>query len=129
MNTPINLLRNGLGGVISLIDKATRPTPLQRTPDQQARVEQELKKLSVYQFKGCPFCVKTRRAMHLFNLPIELRDAKQSPWRKELMENGGKLQVPCLRIDREDGTPSEWMYESSDIIRYLETRFVQAETG
>jgi len=34
---------------------------------------------------------------------------------------GGKRKVPCLRIE-EDGK-TEWMYESNDIIAYLEQRF------
>jgi glutathione S-transferase len=30
--------------------------------------------------------------------------------------------VPCLRIEKEDGS-SEWMYESKDIIAYLDERY------
>ncbi|HAI96784.1 MAG TPA: glutaredoxin, partial [Methylococcaceae bacterium] len=41
-------------------------------------------------------------------------------------EGGGKLKVPCLRIE-EDGKVS-WMYESSDIINYLEDRFAVKAT-
>lgn len=37
-------------------------------------------------------------------LNIELRDAKNDPrWEQELIEQGGKRQVPCLRINNEDG--------------------------
>jgi len=117
----ISALRNGLGAIIVAIDKLTRSTPLERSPEKQAEVEQQLQNMSIYQFTACPFCVKTRRAMHRLNLPVEYRNAKKSPWREELEQGGGKIQVPCLRIDEDDET--RWMYESGDIIRYMEERF------
>ncbi len=80
------------------------------------------KDLTLYQFLACPFCIKTRRAIYKLNLPIETRSAFEgSPHRKALLEGGGRVKVPCLRIEQ-DGKV-EWMYESSDIIRYLEKRF------
>jgi glutathione S-transferase len=39
-----------------------------------------------------------------------------------LLQGGGKVQTPCLRIAGEDGQV-RWMYESGDIIRYLQQRF------
>lgn len=63
-----------------------------------------------------------RRSAHKLNLPLEYRDARNDErHRRELEEGGGTIQVPCLRIDRDDGT--EWMYESDDIIEYLEKKF------
>ena len=57
---------------------------------------------------------------------IETRDVKRNPIaREELLAGGGELQVPCLRIEEGDGG-CRWMYESDDIIRYLEGRFVAA---
>jgi len=38
----------------------------------------------------------------------------------DLIAGGGKGQVPCLRIEHENGSV-EWMYESVDIIRYLQS--------
>ena len=38
----------------------------------------------------------------------------------DLIAGGGKSQVPCLRIEDENGGVS-WMYESIDIIRYLKS--------
>ncbi|MBT8120417.1 MAG: glutathione S-transferase N-terminal domain-containing protein, partial [Gammaproteobacteria bacterium] len=43
-------------------------------------------------------------------------------WNQELIDEGGKYQVPCLKITREDGSV-EWMYESTDINQYLEEKF------
>ena len=86
--------------------------------------------MALYQFRACPFCVKTRRAMKRLGLGIELRDARTDPqWRRQLLGGGGRLQVPCLFIPGEPGE-ARWMYESGDIIAYLERRFaVQAATG
>ena len=40
---------------------------------------------------------------------------------EELELNGGKVQVPCLRID--SAGEVSWLYESNDIINYLEKHF------
>jgi glutaredoxin len=80
---------------------------------------------TLYQYKACPFCVKVRRAMKRQSLSIETRDAKRcANSLEELLNGDGKLKVPCLKIENDDGKVS-WMYESSDIIRYLENRFVR----
>lgn len=118
----LKAVREGLGRLIILGDLVSRPKPLQRTAEDQTRVEEEIKQLSLYQFHACPFCVKTRRVMHRLNLPIELRDAQKNPQhRSDLETQGGAIKVPCLRIDA--GEETTWMYESSEIIAYLEQRF------
>ena len=61
--------------------------------------------------------------MRRLGLNIEIRDAQNDPqWERELVEQGGKRQVPCLRISGEDGKV-EWLYESRDIKRYLEQQY------
>lgn len=118
----IKLIREGLGRVILFIDFLTRPTPVTRSMEQQAQVEQALKTLTLYQLYACPFCIKTRRALRRMNLPIETRNVQQgSPHRQELEQGGGRIQVPCLKIS--DQGVDAWMYESSDIIHYLQQRF------
>ncbi|WP_313624025.1 glutaredoxin [Achromobacter sp.] len=118
----VKALRVGLGQMIVLGDALTRPRPQKRSPQGQATVNAEAAALSLYQFHACPFCVKTRRAAHRLNVPISLRDAKGDPAAREaLLAGGGKVKVPCLRIEEAGGT--RWMYESSDIIAYLEQRF------
>ena len=53
----------------------------------------------------------------------ETKDAKRSEVaRAELLAGGGLLKVPCLKIVDSQGAET-WMYESSDIIRYLDQRF------
>lgn len=118
----LKIIRILLGSIIAFISFVTRGSKLKRSYEQQQLVEKELSSLSLYQFNLCPFCIKTRRVLHKLNLPIELRDAKNNPkWREELLQQGGKIQVPCLRID--DGAIVKWMYESSDINQYLTSRF------
>jgi glutaredoxin len=118
----VKALRVGLGQIIVLGDALTRPRPQKRSPQGQAAVNADAASLSLYQFQACPFCVKTRRAMHRLNVPVTLKDAKNDPEaRAALLAGGGKVKVPCLRIEEADGT--RWMYESNDIIAYLEKRF------
>lgn len=118
----VKALRVGLGQLIVAGDALTRPRPQKRSPQGQAAVNQEAAALALYQFHACPFCVKTRRAMHRLNVPVALHDAKRDPQaREQLLAGGGKVKVPCLRIEEAGGT--RWMYESSDIIAYLEQRF------
>jgi glutathione S-transferase len=93
-----------------------------RTAEAQARIDAATRNMALYQFRACPFCVKVRHAMRRLGLNIELRDARKDPVHAaELRSEGGRYQVPCLRIENEDGIA--WLYESKDIIRWLEERF------
>ena len=113
-----------LGQIIIFIDWITRPKPVQRPAEQQAEIDRQTQNMALYQFQQCPFCVKTRRQIHRLALDIEKRDARNDPkWNQELIEQGGKYQVPCLKIVDEDGK-AEWLYESSEINQYLEQRFL-----
>ena len=118
----LRAVREGFGRVIILADALTRPKQTEREPSEQGAVNEATADLSLYQFHSCPFCVKTRRAIHRLNLQIPLRDIRKSPeYRQEMLEGGGRTMVPCLRIEEQGET--RWMYESNDIIRYLEERF------
>ncbi|MGH8380630.1 glutathione S-transferase N-terminal domain-containing protein [Pseudomonas sp.] len=118
----VKALRVGLGQLIVFLDWVSRPAKLKRDPAAQGQVEQQAKGLSLYQFHACPFCVKTRRTLHRLNVPVALRDAKNNEQdRQTLLNEGGKIKVPCLRIE-EDGKTT-WMYESKVIIDYLNKRF------
>lgn len=124
-----NLIRWPLGQLILLVDFLTSPQRPQRAPYEQAKIDQATRGMALYQFRACPFCVKTRRAMKRLGLNIELRDARHDQkWRHQLLTEGGRLQVPCLYIP---GAPGEaqWLYESSDIISYLEQRFSGSEAA
>lgn len=119
----LKAFRNGLGSLIAGIDCLTRPAKKQRSPEAQAQVDLEAKSLALYQFNACPFCIKVRRALHKLNVSVVLHDINKSPAdEQELIKKGGQRKVPCLRITETDGS-ERWLYESNDIIHYLETRF------
>lgn len=74
---------------------------------------------TLYHMLACPYCVATRKAIDKLELDIELRDTSlNSDFRRELINGGGKHQVPCLKIENPDGE-AEWLYESMDIVAYL----------
>jgi glutaredoxin len=115
-------LRVGLGQLVVFGDAVSRPRPQTRSAQGQATVAKEAAQLSLYQFHACPFCVKTRRALHRLNVPMTMFDAKNDPAARErLAAGGGKVKVPCLHIQEEG--ESRWLYESDAIIAYLEQRF------
>ncbi|AKH20069.1 glutaredoxin family protein [Sedimenticola thiotaurini] len=114
-----------LGRLILLIDWLTTPGGVKRPPEQQAALNQQTAHLSLYQFQACPFCVKVRRFLKRNSLQIETRDAKRDPqYRNELLSGGGEIKVPCLRIDNDQGD-TQWLYESDEIISYLEQRYLK----
>lgn len=113
------------GRLVLGIEVLTAPAPLQRNPEAQALVDAQTTGLALYQFRACPFCVRVRHAMRRMGLNIELRDARGDPDRAaELRHQGGRYQVPCLRIEKKGEVA--WLYESADIIAWLERRFARA---
>lgn len=95
---------------------------VERSADAQARVDAATAHMALYHYESCMFCARVRRAIATLKLNIELRDVLREPGhRNDLVAGGGSTTVPCLRID-EDGR-TNWMYESADIIAYLNGRF------
>ena len=118
----LRLLREGSGRVLILIDWLVKPSIVKRSSEDQSKVDQETKILKLYQFYACPFCIKTRRAIKRLNLKVETRNAQAAgEFRKELELSGGKIKVPCLKV--EGAGEASWIYESNDIIKYLDERF------
>lgn len=80
---------------------------------------------SLYHYRSCPFCAYTRSAMKHIDIEVEERDiAKNSTYRSELIKGGGRAQVPCLRI--ESNGEVRWLYESQDIVRFLQRHAAKA---
>jgi len=77
--------------------------------------------LVLYKYDSCWFCRSVMAAIIEMKLTISYRDIHQDDGAiEELMKVGGKGQVPCLFIN---GTP---LYESADIIHFLETQVYDA---
>jgi len=117
----VKALRNGVGMIIVLISWLTNPKPVKRSDSSQTHAQMNANGLALYQLYACPFCVKTRRAIHRLNILIEIRDIKHPQHRLALDQQGGRVKVPCLRI--EDGDSVKWLYESTDIVSFLDNRF------
>lgn len=72
--------------------------------------------LELYDYEGCPYCRKVREALCELDLDCLVHPvARGSARRKELVQLGGKMQVPYL-ADPNTGTR---LYESDEIIAYL----------
>ncbi len=118
----LKLVREGLGRLIVAIDWVFSPKKVQRGSLAQKAANTDASTISLYQFYACPFCIKTRRAIRRLNINVVTRDAqKPGEYRQELGTEGGRVKVPCLRIEKDGNV--EWMYESKDIINYLDQRF------
>jgi glutaredoxin 3 len=76
---------------------------------------QKSSELKLYYTPNCPYCIYVLRYMEQHDISIPLKDTRASSEnRQELLDIGGKEQVPCLVID------GRALYESEDIIKWLE---------
>ncbi|HYE60132.1 MAG TPA: glutathione S-transferase N-terminal domain-containing protein [Candidatus Kapabacteria bacterium] len=80
--------------------------------------------LELYQFEGCPYCAKVRQKLCDLHLDYICRNVPKDATEKRnatIIKLGGKMQVPFL-VDQNRGV---YMYESDDIIRYLDETYGQ----
>ena len=70
----------------------------------------------LYYMTTCPYCQEVLRFMDEHDITMETRDIHVGNNRADLVNIGGKAQVPCLVIN---GKP---MYESDDIVAYLKQK-------
>ena len=117
------IIRKFIGSIILFLNWVLPPRAMKRDSDTQKLVDSQTENFKLYQFHACPFCVKVRRAMKRMSLNIELRDAKNNQdIKSELVTEGGRHKVPCLRIENNDGSIN-WLYESSEIVSFLTEKF------
>ncbi len=107
-----------LGKIILFLDAMFSPKQRELNMMEKKKIEESSGNLFLYQFESCPFCVKVRRFLKAEGISLPLVDATTEPGRGELLKGGGVLQVPCLKIQKQNGS-TEWLYESDDIIAYL----------
>jgi glutathione S-transferase len=78
--------------------------------------------LELWSFEASPFCRIAREALCDLEIPYLLHNvAKGSPKRDAFVRRAGKMQVPYLV----DPNTSAAMFESADIVRYLETTYAR----
>ena len=76
--------------------------------------------LELYSFEASPFSRLVREALCALELPYRLHNvAKGSPGRDDFVKRSGRMLVPHL-VDPNTGTA---MFESADIVRYLEETY------
>jgi len=118
-----------LGSLILLLNWIFSPKSIIRDSALQEKIDQKFSGLTLFHYPACPFCVKVRRVIKKHNLSIKLVDPRGcNDKMQELMQGGGKLKVPCLKIQNDDMDIS-WMYESSSIISFLESRVPELARG
>jgi glutaredoxin len=121
----MKFIRFIIGQIILGVDFLTRPRPIVRRSEEQLKVDKAISGMSLYQFNACPFCVKVRRHLRKHSLNIELRDAKNDmEIKNELVREGGKHKVPCLRIEI-DAQNVKWLYSSEEICTFLDSKLEQ----
>ena len=119
-------LRLVLTPFMLLSEKLSTPVSVNRSAEEQTRVDEASKDIALYQFKACPFCIKVRKEIARLGLNIETRDAQHDPEHRAALEaGGGRVKVPCLKIRHEDGS-ERWLYESGEIKAWLQERFEPA---
>ena len=102
------------------INWITMPRGVKRSDSAQQQLDEITANMTLYQFKTCPFCIKVRRAIKRQSLNIELLDAQHNAQhREQLMQGGGQVKVPCLKVIDDKGN-TNWLYESNQIIGYLQ---------
>jgi len=79
--------------------------------------------LTLYVKTGCPFCAAVQAKIAELNLDVEEKDITDEAVAQELIERGGKRMAPYF-VDIKQNVE---MYESGDIIEYLEGHYGNKE--
>lgn len=79
--------------------------------------------LTLYVKTGCPYCLKVLDTVEELGLEIEEKNVANDAVAAELIERGGKRQVPYL-VDSDRDVE---MYESVDIDAYLREHYATKE--
>jgi len=98
--------------------------PVKRSSEDQASLDRESRKMQLYFCKLCPKSIKVKRRCEELGLRVVVKDVLRiNAYKNELLNGGGQLKVPCLRIEGRSGQDSNWVYDGEDILEYLERRF------
>ena len=121
MKLLLKVIRAVLGWILITLDRVFPPRIRPLTAEQKAKLDQNTQGWILYHFEGCPFCIKVRRQIRRLGLRIESREVLKNPqFKAELLQGGGEIQVPCLKIPASGQDSERWMYESTAINDYLE---------
>lgn len=90
-------------------------------------LEKENNMFELYEFVDCQYCERVRQTLKRLNIEYISRivgSDEDDANRVKLLELGGRLQVPFL-VDLTDPANPVMMYESGDIVKYLEEKFAK----
>lgn len=73
--------------------------------------------IELYTKTGCPYCAKVLKVLAAYQISFEEKNVSDPSYENELIALGGKRQMPFL-VDGEVR-----MYESDDIVTYLEEHY------
>lgn len=77
--------------------------------------------ITFYELPGCPFCAKVRTKLEALELEYDTIEVPRSHGdRTEVEEVSGQTGVPVINDDSQGITG---MYESDDIVEYLEETY------
>lgn len=106
-----------LSKILNSLSSLTSQKNESNTPD----ITPDFEDLALYYRTTCPFCRFVMSFMKSNNIVLDMRNITTEQTHLDaLVQQGGKRQVPCLRIRNEHG--DKWLYESADITDYLEKR-------
>lgn len=83
--------------------------------------------LELYEFVDCRYCERVRQTLKRLNIEYTSRivgSDEDDANRIKLLELGGRQQVPFL-VDSGDPANPVMMYESGDIVKYLEENYAK----
>lgn len=118
----MNLTQQMKGFAADFLDRVMPVKPVQRSRDEQHRLDRASRKMHLYFCRTCPSSIEVKRHCEKLGLRVVEKDViRVNAYRNELVNGGGAPRVPCLRID--DNQQDRWLYSRKAILEYLNQRF------
>jgi len=118
------LLSNPFVNLSSMLASAARFfSGIRKSPTNESVAPAETD-IELYSFECSPYCRLVRETLSELELPYHLHNvAKRSSSRGPFFERSGKVMVPYLVDSNKKVEGTKGMFESSDIIKYLNTTY------
>ena len=118
----MNFTKHCTGKVYQWVDRLIPVRVQPRTTEEVDLLERESRRMHLYVAQNCATSINVQRHCHRLGLRVVRKDVQRvNAYLNELLSGGGEPQVPCLRIESEEGT--QWLYNSPAILKFLEHRF------
>lgn len=108
-------------GMAWLATPAMAATPVTHDANVQTAPIAKDAPLVLYYRDDCPYCWNVMSYLNDQHRELPMKEINSSEAiSNELIIGGGKRQVPCLRIRENNGNKITWLYQSAEIIKYLD---------